>query len=227
MRLYYLTAQKWARKVIEERRVKISLFDDLNDPFELLPHVLPSAKHRAVADILRQHLSRQRGVICFSTDWNSPVMWAHYGDKHYGLCLGFDVPDELVMQVSYEPGRLKFDMDPSKYNAGVTPEMVRSMLLTKFEAWRYENEHRVMSDLETKDEDGRYYADFGPTLRLREVVIGVRCKTTQQEVASWVGAMKHGVQIRKARLAFNEFKIVEQKRKRVVTAGLGRTKPIS
>ncbi len=91
-------------------------------------------------------------------------MWAHYGDKHNGVCLGFDVPDELVMQVSYEPSRLKFDIDPSKHNAGVTPEMVKSILLTKFEAWRYENEYRVMSDLKTKDEDGRYYADFGPTL---------------------------------------------------------------
>jgi len=91
-------------------------------------------------------------------------MWAHYGDKHNGVCLRFDVPDELVMQVSYEPSRLKFDIDPSKHNAGVTPEMVKSILLTKFEAWRYENEYRVMSDLKTKDEDGRYYADFGPTL---------------------------------------------------------------
>jgi hypothetical protein len=38
MRLYYLTAEGWARKVLEERRVKISLFGELNDPFELLPH---------------------------------------------------------------------------------------------------------------------------------------------------------------------------------------------
>jgi hypothetical protein len=64
MRLNYLTAQKWAKKVIEERRIKVSLFDDLNDPFELLPHILPSAKHRIVANNLRQHLSSQRGVIC-------------------------------------------------------------------------------------------------------------------------------------------------------------------
>ncbi|MCX4175650.1 MULTISPECIES: DUF2971 domain-containing protein [Paraburkholderia] len=200
--------------------MKISLFDDLNDPFELLPHVLPSRKHRIVADVLREHLSKQRGVICFSTDWSSPVMWAHYGEKHYGLCLGFDVPDDLVMRVSYEPTRLKFDIDPSKHNAGVTPEMIKAMLLTKFEAWRYENEHRVMSDLTDRGKDGLYYSDFGPSLMLREVIIGVRCTATQQEVATWVGAMGHGVEIRKARLAFNDFRIVEQKRKRVVIAGL-------
>jgi hypothetical protein len=63
MRLYYLTAQKWAKKIVEERRIKVSLLDDLNDPFELLPHVLPSAKHRIVVDILRQHLPRQPRLL--------------------------------------------------------------------------------------------------------------------------------------------------------------------
>jgi hypothetical protein len=110
MRLYYLTAERWTRKVIEERRVKISLFGELNDPFELLPHILPTRDHRKVAAILRDHLAGQRGVICFSTGWTSPVMWAHYGHKHYGMCLGFDVPDELAMRISYEPKRLEFDL---------------------------------------------------------------------------------------------------------------------
>ena len=45
-----------------------------------------------------------------------------------------------------------------------------------------------MIDLKTKDDNGRYYADFGPTLRLREVIISVRCTATQQEVDTWVGA---------------------------------------
>src|SRR5579864_9765509 len=49
MRLYYLTAERCARKVIEERRLKISLFGELNDPFELLPRVLPTRDHRRIA----------------------------------------------------------------------------------------------------------------------------------------------------------------------------------
>lgn len=195
------------------------MFGELNDPFELLPHVLPTKNHRKVAEILRDHLARQRGVICFSTNWQSPVMWAHYGHKHYGMCLGFDVPDELAMQISYEPKRLKFDLDTSKFNAGITPEIVKAMLLTKFEAWRYEGEFRVMADLKDQEKDGHYYADFGETLLLREVIIGVRCETSQQEVASWIGAIGHAIEIRKARLAFNDFKVVEQKMQPVILAG--------
>jgi hypothetical protein len=220
MRLYYLTAEKWAQKTIEERRMKISLFEELNDPFELLPHVLPTQQHRKVAEILRAHLSKQRGVICFSPDWQNPVMWAHYGAKHYGMCLGFDIPNHLAMRVSYEPNRLNFDIDLSAHNAGVTPEMVQAMLLTKFEAWRYEGEYRVMADLQDKDQnDGHYYAEFGDHMILREVIIGVRCETSQKEVVTWVGAIGHDVEIRKARLAFNEFKIVQQLQLPVIVAG--------
>ncbi|WP_261528021.1 hypothetical protein [Burkholderia multivorans] len=62
MRLYYLTAAQWAEKTIKERRIKISLFNELNDPFELLPHILPSREHRQVAQVLREHLSKERGA---------------------------------------------------------------------------------------------------------------------------------------------------------------------
>lgn len=224
MRLYYLTAEKWAKKIIVERRLKISLFEELNDPFELLPHILPSREHRKVVETLRKHLSGQRGVICFSTDWENPVMWAHYGAKHYGLCLGFEIPDEFAMRVSYEPSRLDFDVDLSAFNAGISPEMVKAMLLTKFEAWRYENEYRVISELREKDTDGHYYADFGESLVLREVIIGVRCETSRREVARWIGTLGHDVEIRKARLAFKEFKITEDLRRAGFVAGHGKTK---
>ncbi|MBB5543336.1 DUF2971 domain-containing protein [Paraburkholderia fungorum] len=224
MRLYYLTAEKWAKKSIEERRLKISLFEELNDPFELVPHILPTREHRKVAEVLRKHLSTQRGVICFSTDWQNPLMWAHYGAKHYGICLGFDIPDELAMRVSYEPNRLDFNIDLSAPNAGVTPEMVKAMLLTKFEAWRYENEYRVMAELQDKDKDGRYYADFGEHLMLREVVIGVRCEISQRQVAEWIGELGDGVEIRKARLAFKQFKITEQLKQPVLVAGHSKTR---
>jgi hypothetical protein len=122
----------------------------------------------------------------------------------------------------YDPKRLKFDLDTSKVNAGITPGIVKAMLLTKFEAWRYEGEFRVMADLKEQEKDGHYYyyyADFGETLLLREVIIGVRCETSQQEVASWIGAIGHAIEMRKARLAFNDFKVLEQKMQPVILAG--------
>jgi hypothetical protein len=54
---------------------------------------------------------------------------------------------------------------------------------------------------------------------LREVIIGIRCASSQQEVASWIGQIGHDVEIRKSRLAFNEFKVVEQKMQPVILLG--------
>lgn len=219
MRLYYLTAEEWAERVIRERRLKISLFDDLNDPFELLAHHLPTPQHRKVAGVLRQHFSSQRGVICFSTGWSNPVMWAHYGRKHHGICLGFDVSDELAMQISYEPERLRMDIDLTRPHAGLSHETVQRMLLTKFDAWRYENEYRVMAELKDQDPNGLYYTNFSESLRLCEVVLGVRCQITQEEVATWVGDLTNTVEIRKARLAFKTFEVVEQHNQPMILAG--------
>jgi hypothetical protein len=80
-------------------------------------------------------------------------MWAHYGNKHYGMCLGFEVPYELAMKANCEPNRLNFDIDLNSHNAGVTPEMVKVMLPTKFDAWRYEGEYRVMAHLQDRDQE--------------------------------------------------------------------------
>ena len=219
MRLYYLTAEIWAEKVVRERRLKISLFDELNDPFELLAHHLPTRDHRRVASILRQHFASQRGVICFSDSWKNPVMWAHYGRKHYGVCLGFDVSDKLVSPISYEPERLTFDIDLTDPRAGLSAETVKKMLLTKFDAWRYENEYRVMAELREQEPDGNYYANFDETLKLREVILGVRCELTTGDVASWIGGLSNPVEIKKARLAFQKFEVVEQLAQPVVVAG--------
>lgn len=29
------------------------------------------------------------GILSLSTKWNDILMWSHYGDKHYGYCVGF------------------------------------------------------------------------------------------------------------------------------------------
>jgi hypothetical protein len=41
-----------------------------------------------------------------------------------------------------------------------------------------------MADLRDKEKDGRYYREFDEHLMLREVVIGVRCETSQQDVVA-------------------------------------------
>lgn len=43
--------------------------------------------------LITDHFHKTIGVIGFGACWPSPVMRVHYGDKHFGVALGFDVPD--------------------------------------------------------------------------------------------------------------------------------------
>src|SRR5260370_7015469 len=52
--------------------------------------------------------TRIQGLICFSSSWKDPVIWAHYSDKHKGLCLGFEIPKRLGRKVRNVKKRLAF-----------------------------------------------------------------------------------------------------------------------
>jgi len=49
-------------------------------------------------------LADQYGVLCLTPHWDNLLMWAHYGDAHRGICLGFDI--ELPHDTFFGNGRL-------------------------------------------------------------------------------------------------------------------------
>jgi hypothetical protein len=92
MRVYKFLNKQFGLKGLYERRLKQSRIHELNDPFELAPYDLrdPATRHAFVA--VRESLGRENGLICFSASWQDPVIWAHYADKHQGICLSFEIP---------------------------------------------------------------------------------------------------------------------------------------
>lgn len=209
MRLYYLTPEKYAIDDLEKKRVKISLLNDLNDPFELLSVDLPKREYRAAFNRLKNQLNKSRGVICFSTQWENPVLWSHYADKHKGLCLGFDVPDEMAAIIEYTGKKLVVDVEKLIEGGSLNEEKMLKILTTKFEDWQYESEYRVFVNLSEKDKNtGFYFKDFGQDMKLCEVIIGVRCKTSRTIIKKYVKNYKPKVEIIKAKLSFRTFRIV-------------------
>ena len=91
---------------ISLRRIRISRVRDLNDPFELLAVRADSKEIRKGLRNWIDEFNRNNGLLCFSKRWNSPVLWSHYASKHRGMCLGFDVSDELLQDVEYTKDRL-------------------------------------------------------------------------------------------------------------------------
>ena len=85
------------------------------------------------------------------------------------------------------------------------------MLFTKYERWRYESELRTWVNLDPKtvDAEGHYFFDYSDQLALREIILGSLCKTPVSEYRSLVRNMTPAVYVKRTRLAFSKFSVVE------------------
>ncbi|WP_454690291.1 DUF2971 domain-containing protein [Achromobacter aloeverae] len=211
MRLYYFTEQRWAEKILLEQRFKLSTIGELNDPFELLGAVVGAKKARRAYQVLHRHWSKTIGLLCASRSWESPVMWAHYGHKHQGVCLGFDVIDAEVHKVGYRAGRLKGMLEKIGTGELLLEQQFRAILTTKFKDWEYERESRLFASLDVREpQDGKYYLNFEPHIVLREVILGARCVADIGSFGEKVVPSKASIEVFRARPAFNSFRIVRQ-----------------
>jgi hypothetical protein len=155
-----------------------------------------------------------RGVLCFSRSWNNILMWSHYGERHKGICLGFDIPDEITRPVEYvrevkTVGNLIVE-DPRDFSEEAGTKIVDLLLGAKYDGWSYEQEVRCHSQRSEKDEEtGQYFVDFSERLVLKEVIAGARfpfsAKPIEDALEGYWG--KEGVTIVKARASPTAFEI--------------------
>lgn len=205
MRVYHFLPASYAIDDLKRRRLKIATLDDLNDPFDLWAIAQPDPVLRAALRATRNHFATHYGMLCFTRNWQNPVLWSHYGDKHRGIVLGFDVSDEMLKAVKYV-----FDRP---ILSTVDLPIVHELLFTKFQDWQYEEEVRMFATLEDRDPvTGLYFGDFGPNLTLREVISGSLCDVSRSQIEEVIGAYDGSVEMTKARLAFNTFRVVKNKR---------------
>lgn len=111
---------------------------------------------QTIGDRSNLHNSKY-GITCFSKNNDNILMWAHYADKHQGICLGFDIDEKDIhlekfmdeknkeldeslsyklLQIGYGYNRPEF-----KFSGNNTEELLR----TKSNQWQYENEIRIMA----------------------------------------------------------------------------------
>lgn len=198
MRVYHFANAAHALSNIALRRMKVSRFADLNDPFELIG---ADMGERTQFLAQKNELNEKIGVLCFSKDWWQPVLWSHYADKHRGICLGFDVTDCELLELDYidKPLRMK-----------CSPRSARFLLRTKYSAWTYEEELRWVVKLkDLPSEDGLFFMPFSSELELKEVILGPRCSLPAKSIRELVAPINSEIQVKVARLDFSSFRVVE------------------
>jgi hypothetical protein len=202
MRVYHFLNEQFGLNDLKERHLKIARIMELNDPFEFLGADLTSVDYRRVLQETKSELSKSNGLLCFSRNWTNPLLWGHYADKHKGVCLGFDVPDDNLKEVEYVSERFPIP-------AVIDDLFMKKLLSTKFEHWQYEEEYRTFVSL-TDDIDGYYYANFSDNLKLKQVIVGVQSPITKAQIFEALGDLAVGVEAFKVRAAFKSFEVVPQ-----------------
>ena len=208
VRVYHITTAAYAVNDISLRRLKVARFSDLNDPFELLAVNFREARTRRVIRDFKDAFGARSGLLCFSADWTDPVLWSHYGDKHRGVCLGFNLCRDKAEPVKYEDQRIRDELrggDPTT----LSDALQQQLLCTKFSGWKYEKEwRRFMPMEETLEEGALNFFKFDCTLQLAEIVLGTHCSLNLDAVTDVARKLHPQVNVIKARLMHKDFKIV-------------------
>ena len=208
MRVYKFLDEHWGLEDIAERHVKVSTFADMNDPFELIGSrwADSSAEGGFIADF-----NEKLGAMCLSRNCTDPLLWAHYADKHRGICLGIDIPDDpvTVNHVIYTDGRELMDRERVfvKFADGGEDAggAVLRKLRLKYIGWDYEEEVRLLKKLE----NGLTFFCFNDDdFILRQVILGLRSRLTKQSIVNRLSGFGQDVEILKATLSPDEFRIV-------------------
>jgi hypothetical protein len=218
-RAYHIMSAEYAISNIVYSRIKIAQFRDLNDPFELRSFAISGkgmqerlAKHNA-------NVNEKMGVVCFSEDWIDPVLWSHYGSKHAGIALGFDLFEGMARKVSYTPNRIDFpaEMGPE--------EAVYPSISTKFKSWSYEREWRIFCGLAPGVRHGSlFFEPFSSHIRLREVILGPFCTLPFEATRELVNTHHKEVVTIKARHADKYYSVVPDEK---TVPDVPATKPFS
>ncbi len=113
-----------------------------------------------------------KGVISFSDNWRSVLMWSHYADEHRGICIEFDTTE--VVHQNLAP--IKYDGERSvkasdlyawkvEGDAAAGKRVFDMHFYGKAPGWSYEGEWRDISD---KQQSCEMY-------RMTAIYLGYRC----------------------------------------------------
>lgn len=186
MRLYHFLSEKYALEALRNKRIKVSIIDELNDPFEFHAGFLnPNPKIENIFTRWKAKISKEQGILCFSERWHNPLLWSHYAEKHTGFALGFELPDNVAIKVEYTEDRPLYPSDKVLVGAKHNKDFLVKLERTKSLSWAYEEEVRVGYILSTLDlENGLYFDRFGSDLILKEVITGCNNKLGDKKLLS-------------------------------------------
>jgi hypothetical protein len=213
MKLYHFLNSQYGLVAIRDQRYKVSTYQDLNDPFELFGPVMTDPEIRRTFEVAKNNIAKVMGLLCCSKSWNNSLLWGHYADRHKGMVLELEVPDEIVSHVEYvhrRPIITRVMMNGLGSDDPGHHDMMMSIILhTKAVGWAYENEARVQIDITRLKKTGElYFAPFDKEIKLIGIILGPLCKLSMEEIESALPIGKE-LLVRRAQIAFDSFDVIQ------------------
>jgi hypothetical protein len=91
---------------------------------------------------MQQKFSDDLGVICFSANLNSLLMWSHYADGHRGFVVEFDPKHSMFSPNDFD--HVRYVQERHSVHEGGTPAEFKVLVMAKSKQWEDEAEWRLM-----------------------------------------------------------------------------------
>jgi len=213
--LYKYVSAEVARKIIEGKKLKFTQPDNFNDPFDCVidrlkfdlsdigeevendllklkrkfGSSLDEITNEKLASIYLASISdklKRSSVTCFSLSNDIPLMWAHYADKHQGICIKFTLPlkTDIFNDIPFgkiNSGYIDYGDKPPVNYLKDKREGILNLLFTKAAFWRYEQEFRMTSLI------GEGFYEFDPSF-ISGITFGI--KYPKDQIDAFKGIVK-------------------------------------
>lgn len=177
-------------KVPEDIRSMVDMdflrkFSDIVAPFAVAaaPNILDNITSE-IGQGVYLGLDQSAGVLSLTEKKDNLLMWAHYGQQHEGMVIGFDSNHPFFNQKLHPSDDFRhlrkvnysFDRPTIRFSEY---EDLLSVLLTKSNEWAYEDEWRMILPVEKADvvrehKDKQVYLFRFPPAAVAEIILGVR-----------------------------------------------------
>jgi len=151
-------------------------------------------------------------------DWHEPLLWSHYGDRHKGCVLEFDISGYELVKVDYQKNRVNI----SRHNVFQQnlQELETKLVSTKYEGWSYEKEARLFLEKQNIIKFQKlYFYNFNTNFNPTSIIVGPLSSLSESIIESNL-PKGESIQFIKSRLAFKSFRVVKNKKiKNVIVKG--------
>ncbi len=207
---YHYLSFEDAMDDLKKKRIRVSTLNGLNDPFEWMPYKGYGFRKRQLYNRVFRRMLKKWGLLCFSRSWEEQLLWAYYARGHKGMALGFEIPEDKIIEVDYtsDEKRTKFELTNEIDDEKKFLELAKK----KYQEWEHEKEYRILvnlekGDLDEDEDDGCYYMPLRDRLKIKEIVLGCRAKNTGKEEDIVKFAKKLNADIRQVRTEWVGYKM--------------------